>query len=287
MALSLFMITSLVLFFLPNQLHSQSSSDTTYFDFTIFDGKEADLIYQGDAHIATRPPAGSVVPPGQTFIRLTRAGQHRPFPDSAGRVLYSPPIRLWDAAGRRQANFQTVIRGYIGDPSDGRESDGFAFFIAAAANTSIPPGSTGGHMGLYDATGVSPVPLVAVELDVFPNTWDPSYRHLGINVNSRRSFVEAFWRIGGLRREVEAIITYDARHRLLSALANATNSQYEWAGSDSARVEANFELKSILPEWVQIGISASTGPGAVAFHDIRRWFFISFMESDAVTHADH
>ncbi|KAL8492853.1 hypothetical protein ACS0TY_024157 [Phlomoides rotata] len=121
----LIMIASLMLLLLPNKLHSQSSSDFTDFNFNNFVGNEADLIYQGDAHIPTDPddrPPG--VEEGQSFVSLTNAyffpdtpdlPAAIPFDNSVGRVVYSPPIRLWDAAGRRQASFQTVIRGYIGN----------------------------------------------------------------------------------------------------------------------------------------------------------------------------
>ncbi|KAL8508639.1 hypothetical protein ACS0TY_019039 [Phlomoides rotata] len=165
------MIASLVLLLLPNKLHSQSS-DTTAFNFSNFAGNEAELIYQGTAYIppaADRPPG---VEQGQTLVRLTETYFHPPPPpvpfwNRVGRVLYAPPIRLWDAAGRRQANFQTVIRGYIGNyyihEPEYNLGDGMSFFIAPAAVNSIvpiPPSSTNGHMGLYDASGRSPTPFL-------------------------------------------------------------------------------------------------------------------------------
>lgn len=272
MALNWLMIL-IVFLLLPKQLHSQT--DTTHFDFNIFDGKETNLIYQGDAHI----------PVGQSLIRLTRTAppnrthpQPTPLQNSVGRVLYSPPIRLWDGAARRQANFQTVIRGFIGNPWSGFIGDGIAFFIAPLGTT-IPTGSTGGNMGLYDSTGTSPTPLFAVELDVFMNTWDPNYRHVGININSRNSVAVDRWDSGGFERFVEARITYDARARLISVVANATHT-HSAIQPIIGRVQHAIDMKTLLPEWVQIGISASTGPGPAALQDIRRWSFTSFMISD-------
>lgn len=280
MGLSGLVIASLVLLLLP----SESVSDMTDFNFTRFDGKEPDLIYQGDAHI---PVSSYDVPQ----IRLTsaydvwlpsrRISIPFPLPDSVGRVVYSPPIRLWDRAARRQANFQTVITLFIGNYWGIPLADGVSFFIAPI-NTTIPPGSTRGHMGLYNASGSSPTPLLAVELDASVNSWDPRFRHVGINVNSRTSESVAFWGIretvGG---EVEARITYDMRRRLISVVANTRTTHTDTV---TARCEHSVDLKTILPEWVQIGISASTAQSDAAQHEIRAWSFISFMLSDDNTY---
>ncbi|KAL8506820.1 hypothetical protein ACS0TY_017638 [Phlomoides rotata] len=156
---------------LANQLvHSQ----VTFF-YDKFSQNPLGLNYEGGAH----------VPQGSTFLRLTQTDSSGlPLRENAGRVLYSSPQLFWTFPMRpfRQLAFDTTIIYRI-TPSKNGAADGLAFFIAPV-NTTIPSGATGGNLGIFASTG-NTSSVFAVEFDNFINEWDPNYRHIGIDIESR------------------------------------------------------------------------------------------------------
>ncbi|KAL8508333.1 hypothetical protein ACS0TY_018799 [Phlomoides rotata] len=243
--LSLFLI-------LANQLvHSQ---DVTSFTFDTFSQNTLDLNYQGGAH----------VPQGSTFLRLTQTDSSGlPMSANVGRVVYSPPVRFWERSPARQATFETTINFRI-TPSQNGAADGLAFFIAPV-NTTIPSGANGANLGIFGSTGTTSS-LFAVEFDTYVNgAWDPNYRHIGIDIESRTSrnttnFDSATGQL------VNARINYNSNTKTITVVATS--------GSQTASLSYVFDLKTILPEQVQVGISAATGQ-YVSLHDVISWYFTS------------
>lgn len=238
---------------LANEIVSQS----TYFSFDSFRSKLTDLTYQGDAH----------VPSGSSFLRLTKtdAAGH-PQMESVGRVLYSKPLQFW-APDNSVINFKTTIKFTIKPLKGYPAADGLAFFIAPVGSV-IPGSASGGNLGIVDATGTSSA-LFAVEFDLYSNEWDPSHpRHIGVDINSIESSKVVSFSSKCIGHQVQLYINYDGF--MLHVVLNC--------GHETRLLEYECDLKSILPQQVQVGIAASTGY-LFALHDIHFWGFNSSMEN--------
>ncbi|XP_073126715.1 agglutinin-2-like [Henckelia pumila] len=245
------MLTLLLLLLANMKLaHSQ---DTTSFTFDTFKSNPSDLIYQGDTH----------VPSGSSYLRLVKTDSSGvPQPASVGRVLYSSPVNFWESS--RQATFETTIKFQIKPPSSGDAADGLAFFIAPVS-TIIPNGSNGANLGIYGSSGTA-TSLFAVEFDIYVNgAWDPSYPHVGININSRTSSNVTRFE-GALGQVVTARINYNSNTKTITTTTNY--------GSKTSTLSYVHDLKNTLTQQVRVGISASTG-ALVATFDVLSWYFTS------------
>ncbi|KAL1534768.1 mannose/glucose-specific lectin Cramoll-like [Salvia divinorum] len=248
-AIALFVILAMT-----NMAYSQS--DATSFTYDFHGSKPTSLTYQGDAFF----------PSGTTFLRLTKTDTSGiPQPGSIGRVLHSNPILF-----RRQggvASFETTINFIISSsPGHNSPADGLVFFVGPVGST-IPAGSAGGNLGMYNQSGLAPN-VFAVEFDVWVNTWDPSFRHIGINLGSRTSSnVTSFEGTNG--QPVSARINYEAATKVITVHATAAAGTFE--------VSLAYDLSTLLPEHVQVGLSASSGLQLVdaAIHDVVSWYFSS------------
>ncbi|KAL8537496.1 hypothetical protein ACS0TY_012572 [Phlomoides rotata] len=239
---------------LANKLvHSQ---DVTSFTFDSFTSNPTDLTYQGDARVLSD---SSIL----SLAGTEPSGEAKK--ESVGRVLYSKPIKFWESSpAARQASFETSIRFLI-KPSENGAAEGIAFFIAPV-NTTIPDGSVGGNLGIF--TGPTNPSIVAVEFDTNFNAWDPTYHHVGINIESRASrSVRRF--DAGTGMVVRTIIKYDPNTKLISVFASS--------GFQYTEVHYVFDLKTVLHEEVQVGITSSTGwnIAAVGIPEISSWSFNS------------
>ncbi|KAL8479834.1 hypothetical protein ACS0TY_026690 [Phlomoides rotata] len=249
----------------PSPTLSKDSQDETLFNYHTFSQNtptsiKPGLIYQG----------GTNVPQGSTFLRLTETDPlGKPTGNSAGRVVYSQPIKFWESSPARQASFETIITFKITPIYDGA-ADGLAFFIAPV-NTTIPIDSTtGGNLGIFGPEGTTPN-LFAVEFDTFINDWDPEDRHIGIDIGSRKSVrTKSF--DSGTGEFVTARINYHAKTSTISVVATS--------GQRTAPLSYVFDLKTLLPQQVQVGISSAGGDPAtvLGLHDVFSWYFRSYYE---------
>ncbi|KZV27092.1 hypothetical protein F511_36998 [Dorcoceras hygrometricum] len=250
------------LMLLANKVHSQ---DTTSFTVDSFESNPSDLIYQGDAN----------VPSGSSYLRLVRTDSSgTPQTGSVGRVLYSSPVHFWETS--RQATFETTIRFSITPPSRGDPADGLAFFIAPVSTT-ILNGSSGANLGIFGSSGTASS-VFAVEYDIYVNgAWDPSYPHVGIDINSRTSLnVTRFDE--PLREVVTARINYVSNTRTITVTTN-------YGSSKTSTLTYVRDLKTVLPQQVRVGISASTG-AEVATFDVVSWYFTSTLVWDSVNNKN-
>nr|AAB28242.1 concanavalin A-like lectin [Canavalia virosa, seeds, Peptide, 237 aa] [Canavalia cathartica]prf//2009393A lectin [Canavalia cathartica] len=124
--------------------------------------------------------------------------------------------------------------------------------------------------------------IVAVELDTYPNTdiGDPSYPHIGIDIKSVRSKKTAKWNMQNGKVGTAHII-YNSVGKRLSAVVSYPNG-------DSATVSYDVDLDNVLPEWVRVGLSASTGLYKET-NTILSWSFTSKLKSNSTheTNALH
>lgn len=243
---------AMLLMMLADETVSQKSS----FYFDSFHSKPTDLTYQGHAHVPSR----------SSSLRLTKTGANGlPLAGSVGRVLYSKPVQF--SSHNKILHFTTTIKFTI-TPIEGHyPADGLAFFIAPVGST-IPHGSSGGNLGLFNSKG-SGNALFAVEVDLYTNEWDTVHDyHVGIDINSRYSSNVASFKEACLGQETRLYISSDGRMLVAMLACGADESSHE--------VEYEYDLSSFLPRKVQFGISAATG-GSFALHDVSFWSFNSTM----------
>nr|AAA67353.1 phytohemagglutinin [Phaseolus vulgaris] len=243
--------------------HANSASQT-FFSFDRFN--ETNLILQGDA-----PSSSS----GQ--LRLTNLKSNgEPTVGSLGRAFYSAPIQIWDNTTGTVASFATSFTFNIQVPNNAGPADGLAFALVPVGSQ---PKHKGGLLGLFNNDKYdSNAHTLAVELDTCNNRdWDPKPRHIGIDVNSIRSIKTTPWDfVNGENAEV--LITYESSTKLLVASLVYPSQKTSFIVSDTV------DLKSVLPEWVSVGFSATTGinKGNVETNDVLSWSFASKV-SDGTT----
>ncbi|KAL5705488.1 non-specific serine/threonine protein kinase [Ranunculus cassubicifolius] len=237
----------------------------TTFNYTRFDLNSEKIDYLGDA----LPVGGE--------IQITKNRFDASIGFSVGRAVYKEPIRLWDSNTGKVADITTHFTFQITVP-DGQENnagDGLAFFLAA--NASLPPFASGGALGLYNASVVfnsSENPAVAIEFDTYArpgNPWDPQGDHVGIDVNSINS--TATWRVPSLKSGSTAYVwvSYNSSTQNLSAYMTYDQN---FVFNGNSILSSVVDLKRILPEWVYVGFSASTG-SSIELHNILTWEFNS------------
>ncbi|KAL8526590.1 hypothetical protein ACS0TY_015691 [Phlomoides rotata] len=251
---SQFLLLIILSLFLANTVQSQAP-DVTSFQIDSFNPTSDGLTYERDAF----------VPSGSSYVSLIGIGASgMPQTHSVGRVLYSKPVQFWD--GGRQASFETTITFAI-SPVNNNPVDGMTFFIVPV-NSTTPTGGGGGSLGIFSAV-TSGSPIFAIEFDLYANSnIDPNFKHVGININSQVSrnvtnFQDAVGQI------VTARISYAAPTRRITVVATY--------GSQTSTVEYVYDLKDLLPQQIQVGLSASTGPGSACNFNVFSWYFASTM----------
>lgn len=228
-----------------------------------------DILYEG----AAKPSSSSV-----GVIELNANNDHF----SVGRATYAQPLHLWDSSKSSAADFTTKFSFVVNTLNDSRSGDGFAFFLAPV-HFPIPPNSAGAHLGMFNtSTRFEPSlnQIVMVEFDTRSDNWvDPPGQHVGIDVNTLRSVVNTSWNASSNSgKEGHVLISYNATTHNFSVFWTYNenqNSVFAWNSSLSYLID----LRKVLPEWVTIGFSASTGFG-LERHAINSWEFNSNLDSD-------
>lgn len=214
-------------------------------------------------------------------VQLTKKDDYgNPLKHSAGQFGLITPIQIYDKTTGKVASFVTEFTFLVNTNGRTDHGDGFAFFIVSP-NYKIPnkKKSEGGFLGMFSKeTALYTKEILLIEFDSFANEWDPSplsqFSHIGIDVNSIKSLAYTPWYNDFEDGNVgKARIEYDSREKNLRVLV--TYSKNRQLNGDSSLVY-NIDLTTFLPEFVQIGFSASTGD-LVETHDILSWSFTSNM----------
>ncbi|XP_039121055.1 LOW QUALITY PROTEIN: L-type lectin-domain containing receptor kinase IX.1-like [Dioscorea cayenensis subsp. rotundata] len=233
----------------------------TLFNFTSFSPNTPGINYSGDAYAN-----------GDHIIQLTRNQADGNLIFSAGHVVYTMPIKIWDMATGFAADFVTHFNFNIKVLNESNYGDGLAFFMAPV-DYKMPLNATGQWLGLYNTTtnNSSATRLLAVEFDTYKNRWDPDGNHIGINFNSIVSNQTMSWH-SDLKEENQgsAWIGYNS----------TTNDLYVFLSYDGEAFNGtpslayNLNLSQVLPPTVIVGLSASTGH-STELHQIIAWDFNS------------
>ncbi|KAL2600050.1 hypothetical protein AAZX31_10G104400 [Glycine max] len=248
---SIVLSLSLALFLML--LTKANSTNTVSFTTSKFSPRQQNLILQGDAAIS---PSG--------VLRLTKVDSYGvPTSRSLGRALYAAPIQIWDSETGKVASWATSFKFNVFSPD--KTADGLAFFLAPVGSK---PQYKAGFLGLFnsDSKNMS-LQTVAVEFDTYYNH---GRRHIGIDVNSIKSVKTAPWGFAN-GQVAQILITYNADTSLLVASLVHPSRKTSYILSETV------SLKSNLPEWVNVGFSATTGAnkGFAETHDVFSWSFAS------------
>lgn len=241
------------------------------FNITNFDDAESasNMAYEGDG----KPTNGS--------IELNKVSYYF----RVGRAIYGQPLHLWDSSTNVVTDFTTHFTFTIDRVNDTTYGDGFAFYMAPLGYQ-IPPNSGGGTFGLFNATTNSNLPqnhVFAVEFDTFVGSTDPPMQHVGIDDNSLTSVAYGKFDIDkNTGNPCHTIITYDASTKTLTVSWSFNGSRSNSNGNsmpNSSSLSYNIDLMKILPEWVNVGFSASTGLSTER-NVIHSWDFSSTLNSN-------
>ncbi|XP_047978744.1 L-type lectin-domain containing receptor kinase IX.1-like [Salvia hispanica] len=224
------------------------------------------LRFQGSAYIS---PEGLQVTTNEKSSNGTQL---------IGRATYAEPLHLWDKATGNLTDFNTHFSFVI--QATGCAADGLAFFLSPL-NSTIPAKSSGAGLGLAPwsaahAPLISQVPFLAVEFDTFSTSEfnDPQGQHVGIDVRSLNSTVYAPWRNNLTEgKTTDAWISYNSSNMKFRVTFNEFNVQ----PPQLSRIEYTVDLRTILPEFVEIGFSAATGD-CFQTNNVRSWSFSSTLD---------
>ncbi|CAN6270721.1 unnamed protein product [Urochloa humidicola] len=210
-----------------------------------------------------------------------------------GRAWHKQPAQLWDAGAKAAASFTANFTFIINSVSAGKGAGhGMTFFLAPYP-PDLPQESYDGCLGLFDETqtrnytaapaDMSPssgdARFVAVEFDTHRDAWDPSDRHIGIDVDSVDSGDHYVVLPDGSLVDagvMSATVAYDNGTRRLSVTLVV-------AGGDTYAAAAKVDLPSLLPEQVAVGFSAATGEEFAANHTVLSFSFLSTLPTKNAT----
>ncbi|XP_057444855.1 lectin 5-like [Lotus japonicus] len=238
-------------------------SNSLSFSFPTFDPNVRGILLNGDANTTNG------------ILQLTKIDQYgNPSPHSSGISAFYRAVHLSDIKTGNVANFTTEFSFVVNHSQP--HGDGFTFFLASL-DFEFPEGEGGGggFLGLFDeetAYNTSKNSIVAIEFDSFSNSFDPSFPHIGIDINTIKSVVTVPWSVNDEPQGAigNAKISYSSNSGELIV-------DVSYSSQNSTNVNAivyPIDFGDILSEWVMIGFSAATGEFAET-HSILSWSFTS------------
>ncbi|XP_004504941.3 L-type lectin-domain containing receptor kinase IX.1-like [Cicer arietinum] len=211
-------------------------------------------------------------------------------PDKAsltGRVTSPKLIKLWDKTTNQVYDFSTKF-SFIIFSNHTFYGDGLTFFLASSDLPNSKHIGGGGGFGLVPASKIAlnltQYSFVAVEFDTYQNNWDPGVNHVGVNIKSVVSDTCVEWFANVTERKVyDCSIEYSSRNNSM----NVSFTGYKL--NEGQELQQHFshviDLREHLPEYVIVGISASTG-FVDEEHTLLSWSFSTSQPSYFDNEAD-
>ncbi|XP_026431380.1 L-type lectin-domain containing receptor kinase IX.1-like [Papaver somniferum] len=209
-------------------------------------------------------------------IQLTRNATN----GSMGCATYSEPVQIWDA--KRVADLETHF-SFVIDTINATEfghGDGITFFLMPYNKSENFSDSPGGCLSLMSSDVAQKnsltSPIVAVEFDTYQDEWDPSPDHVGININSMISVANESFGTNNMKNgaTANAFISYNSTTKNLDVTLTYSHS----SGTSSASLHHNIDLRSVLPEFINVGFSAASTGTVFNCQKILSWEFKSKIE---------
>eukprot|EP01018_Ginkgo_biloba_P012307 Gb_07240 [translate_table: standard] len=213
------------------------------------------------------------------MLQLTSNKSGAGVAQSAGRVLRSEPVKMWDRSTGLIASFTTKFNFSVHVFNPESYGDGFAFGLFP--NQIMPNNSQGEYLGLYDPNAAKPYYVVGIEFDLFKNElFDPDSNHVGLDINNVSSACTSVLINYGVRLKagnpINVQIDYNGKTRLISVyVINASLGD----PLNNLVLSCNVNLSKFVKEDVYVGFSAATG-GSEELHTIYSWSFQTSWGSD-------
>ncbi|XP_024196083.1 L-type lectin-domain containing receptor kinase IX.1 [Rosa chinensis] len=203
--------------------------------------------------------------------------------------MYAEPLHLWNSNSTTGplADFSTHFTFMVDTDNSEVFSDGVAFFLSPVGYQ-FPPDFSVGGLGLFNThastLNASQSQVVSVEFDTWSNNeWDPPGPHIGINIKDVASVVYADWNVSIISGKLgNAWITYSATANNLTVFWTFTEKFDPASLGNASSITYHVDLRKVLPEWVTIGFSASSGEFSER-HVISSWEFNSTLVDNDIT----
>ena len=199
------------------------------------------------------------------------------YANRVGQAIYAKWVPLWDPDTGKLTDFSTHFSFLIDTQGMNTYGHGLAFFLAPVG-FEIPTNSAGGFLGLFNTSTPNSThnQIVLVEFDSFAKQeWDPSVEHVGINNNAIYSAVYTPWNASLHSGDTADVwIIYNSYTKNLSVswkYQTASNAQ------ENTSLFYEIDLMKVLPQWVKVGFSATTG-SYVERHTLQSWEFSSSLD---------
>ncbi|GER33451.1 lectin protein kinase family protein [Striga asiatica] len=197
--------------------------------------------------------------------------------NTAGRAIYSSPIRLLDPKTRSPASFSTTFSFRIHNPSarPGPISGGLSFVIVP---DELTVGRPGPWLAMLNDACEDEYKVVAVEFDTRknPEFGDPNDNHVGLNLGSIVSTISINASDFGVRLNDGSVhrawINYDGNSKFLEIYLGRDETTKL---PSRPAYSGNLDLSPYLNEYMFVGFSGSTGGNHTEVHSVCSWNFTS------------
>jgi len=188
----------------------------------------------------------------------------------SGRAFYIKPYTLWNK--NKIASFNTTFVLNI-SPQTSPGGEGIAFILAS--DTALPENSAGEWLGIVNAStnGTSRAGILAVEFDTRQSsTKDGPHNHVGININSIASIVQA--PLDNTKVNLSSGIHVTVRIQYFNDIISvfASMGDYSLDSMETILVSPPLNLSSYLQQEVYVGFSGSTS-NYTELNCVTRWEF--------------
>ncbi|PWA96170.1 legume lectin, alpha chain, conserved site [Artemisia annua] len=247
------------IFFVSSSIFILPLSESTYFKFDSFSQDTKNIAYSGDA-----APSYGVIELNQVEYKM-----------HVGHAKYADPVQIWDRKSSRLSDFTTHFTFKVDTEGQSLYGDCFAFFLAPVS-FQIPANSAGEFIGLFNRTnnGSPQNQIIVFEFDSVINSQDPAYQHAGINLNSIKSVTNTAWNASFHSGHAANVsVSYNATTQMM-----IMSWRYATDLENTTSLSYRVDLRDVLPEWVTLGFSGSTGCVAER-HILEYWEFSSSLNT--------
>ncbi|CAK9309065.1 unnamed protein product [Citrullus colocynthis] len=202
---------------------------------------------------------------------------HSVYHCQVGQAIYRDIVPIWDIETGKLTDFSTHFAFSIDTQNNKTYGSGIVFFLASVG-FQIPINSAAVFFGLYNKTYMnsSQNQILHVEFDSHADPdWDPSYQHVGININSVTSSILTPLNVSFHSGDIADVwISYN------STTKNFTVS-WKWKSTSNSfedtTLSYKIDLTTILPQWAVVGFAGATGTNFER-HTLFSWEFNSSLD---------